>query len=81
MIVFPRKRSYGDDMARPKKPAAQRKTFDLRIPVTGEQRQAIEQAAAQSKEGNFAAWARGVLLRAAEASISPPNTKREPYNE
>jgi hypothetical protein len=40
-------------------------SIDLRIPVTADQKQKIMDAVADEPEG-FAAWAREVLLRAAE---------------
>jgi hypothetical protein len=43
--------------------------IDLRIPVTAEQKQAIMSAVADEPEG-FAAWAREVLLRAAEKRLA-----------
>ena len=47
---------------RPKKKAADRKTVDLRIPVTMRQKELIYAALAGEE---FARWARDVLLRAA----------------
>jgi hypothetical protein len=52
-------------MARPPKEPHLRMSIDLRIPVTAEQKQKIMEAVADEPAG-FAAWARGVLLRAAE---------------
>lgn len=52
-------------MARPPKEPHLRMSIDLRIPVTAEQKQKIMDAVVDEPEG-FAAWARGVLLRAAE---------------
>lgn len=52
-------------MARPAKEPHLRMNIDLRIPVTAEQKQTIMDAIADEPEG-FAAWARDVLLRAAE---------------
>lgn len=49
-------------LGRPKKKAADRKTVDLRIPVTARQKEMIYSALAGEE---FARWAREVLLRAA----------------
>jgi hypothetical protein len=46
---------------RPKKKAGDVKSVDLRIPVTPQQKQKIYAAAG----GDFASWARGILLAAA----------------
>ncbi len=48
---------------RPKKKAADRKTGDLRIPVTMRQKELIYAALAGEE---FARWARDVLIQAAE---------------
>jgi uncharacterized protein (DUF1778 family) len=42
---------------------------DLRIPVTGEQKKLIQQAA-ELAESDMAAWARPVLLEAAKRQIT-----------
>jgi hypothetical protein len=42
---------------------------DLRIPVTSEQKQLIQEATSEEPEG-MAAWARAILLEAARASIA-----------
>lgn len=52
---------------RPKKTAAQRKSVDLRIPVTAEQKRAVV-AAAELEGRDMATWAREILLKAAEAT-------------
>jgi hypothetical protein len=44
-------------------------SIDLRIPVTAEQKQLIQEAVADDPDG-FAAWAREILLTAAQARIS-----------
>lgn len=46
---------------------------DLRIPVTAEQKQAIMEAVTD-EPGGFAAWARTVLLIAAEQKIAERKT-------
>jgi hypothetical protein len=57
---------YNYGMAgRPPKNPKMRMDTDLRIPVTGEQKRIIMDATAGEPAG-FAAWARGVLLKAAE---------------
>ncbi len=53
---------------RPKKVAALRRTADLRIPVTIDEKRLVEDAATASGAGaGMASWARAVLLRAAES--------------
>jgi hypothetical protein len=53
---------------RPAKPLALRKDVDLRIPVTPEQKARVV-AAAMSAGGDMAAWARPILLQAAEDQL------------
>ena len=48
--------------------------IDLRIPVTAQQKQIIQDAVADAPEG-FAAWARQVLLQAAERRLARPRRK------
>ena len=50
---------------RPPKDAGERKDVDLRIPVTGEQKERIMEAVAL-EGADMAAWARPILLKAAE---------------
>ena len=50
-------------MARPEKPLKERKTSELRIRLTQEQRDALDQAAGDLKTST---WARHLLLKAAE---------------
>lgn len=52
---------------RPPKDAAERKVDPLRIPMTAAQKQAIREAAGDE---DMAAWARTVLLAAAESKKS-----------
>lgn len=52
-------------MARPPKNPRLRMDIDLRIPVTVDQKRRIMEAVAD-EPGGFAAWARQVLLEAAE---------------
>jgi uncharacterized protein (DUF1778 family) len=49
---------------RPMKKQSDRKDKDLRIPVTAEQKDFINRAATKAG-GDFAAWARDILLREA----------------
>jgi hypothetical protein len=63
-------------MGRPPKNPRLRMNIDLRIPVTAEQKQRIMEAVADEPDG-FAAWAREVLLRAAQAKTAAAATKRE----
>jgi len=54
---------------RPKKPASQVRKADLRIPVTpDEKRQIVAAAARAGGSGEMAAWARVVLLAAAQGA-------------
>ena len=62
-------------MARPKKADNERKTTDLRIPLTEAQKQMIVEVA--RKAGlDMAAWARPILLLAAEAQLLPQEAER-----
>jgi hypothetical protein len=68
-VVFLKYFSYNKSMTnkrgRPPKDAGERKDVDLRIPVSQEQKERIMQAVAL--EGvDMAAWARPILLKAAE---------------
>ncbi len=56
-------------MARPRKNGRLRMDTDLRIPVTSEQKQLIQEATSEEPEG-MAAWARGVLLQAAREVLA-----------
>jgi hypothetical protein len=56
---------YNYGMARPPKEPRLRMTTDLRIPVTAEQKAIISDAIADEPDG-FAAWARRILLAAAQ---------------
>jgi hypothetical protein len=62
---------------RPAKDPSERKTLDLRIPVTAEQKQVIADATHDEPDG-MAAWARAVLLHAARRKLQgggKPNAK------
>jgi hypothetical protein len=61
-------------MVRPRKAGRLRMDCDLRIPVTSEQKQLILKATLNEPEG-MAAWARAILLRAAQAQISRAQTE------
>ena len=50
--------------------------IDLRIPVTADQKRRIMEAVAD-EPGGFAAWAREVLLRAAQAKTAVAESNRE----
>jgi hypothetical protein len=60
---------YDYRMGRPPKKPGLRMDTDLRIPVTSEQKQLIGEALVDEPNG-LAAWARGVLLKAAEDRIA-----------
>lgn len=66
--------TYSFSMARPPKEPHLRMNTDLRIPVTAEQKQEIMAAVADDPMG-FAAWAREILLRAAEKRRAKPKGK------
>jgi len=54
---------YG--MARPLKIPSERKTVDIRIPMTEDQKKTIS-AAAEAEQADVATWARPILLKIAE---------------
>jgi len=55
---------YG--MARPPKDPSDRKTVDVRVPMTEDQKKLVAEAAA-ADQADVAAWARPILLNAAKA--------------
>jgi hypothetical protein len=54
---------------RPAKDPAERKTIDLRIPVTAEQKKIIADATRDEPDG-MAAWARAILLKEARKRLA-----------
>lgn len=62
-------------MARPPKTESQRKSVDLRIPVTSEQKDAISEAV-RILGVDMAAWARPILLREAQAIVGKGDGSR-----
>jgi hypothetical protein len=58
---------YG--MARPRKDPSERKTVDVRIPLTESQKKLVSTAAGADK-ADVAAWLRPIVLRAAEHRLS-----------
>jgi hypothetical protein len=56
-------------MPRPRKNKGDRKSVDLRVPLTEAQKERIAQAA-KLDDVDMAAWARPILLRAAEERIA-----------
>jgi hypothetical protein len=63
-------------MARPRKDKSERKDYDLRIPLTGDQKELIAEVA--RLEGiDMAAWARPILIAAAKAIVSRAKTKAQ----
>jgi len=58
-------------MARPPKDPALRMDFDLRIPMTADQKALIIQAAATTQT-DVAAWVRPILIKAAQIVVSKP---------
>lgn len=62
-------------MGRPPKDPTLRMNTDLRIPVTAEQKTLIMDAVADEPAG-FAAWARAVLLAAAQERMDSKSSKK-----
>ena len=62
-------------MARPPKDPSERKTVDVRIPMTEEQKRIVLEAAASS-DSDVATWARPILLGAAQQRMA--KTRRKP---
>ena len=60
---------YINLMARPPKDPSDRKSADLRIPVTEEQKDLIAKAAA-AMQSDVATWIRPILLEAARMQLS-----------
>jgi hypothetical protein len=60
---------------RPPKPEEDRKTVDLRIPVTPEQKEIVAEAMRLEKT-EMAGWARELLLAAAEKIIAEAKNKK-----
>ena len=56
-------------MARPRKSDSERKTVDLRIPLTEAQKALVLQAA-QAEGVDMATWARPLILRAAQEQLA-----------
>jgi uncharacterized protein (DUF1778 family) len=56
-------------MARPPKDPADRKSVDLRIPLTEEQKKLVSEAASADQE-DVAAWVRPIVLHAAERRLA-----------
>ncbi len=63
-------------MARPPKDPSERKDFDLRIPVTADQKELILQAA-KLEGADMAAWVRPILLEAAEQLLFKRKAEEE----
>ncbi len=62
-------------MARPRKDGRLRMDTSLRIPVTSEQKALIGKATSDAPEG-MAAWARAILLRAAQDRLAKAKAKK-----
>ncbi len=62
-------------MARPRKDGRLRMDTSLRIPVTSEQKALIVKATSDEPEG-MAAWARAILLRAAQDRLAKAKAKK-----
>jgi len=62
-------------MARPLKDPSERKTSEVRIPVTEEQKQIIADAAAE-QGADVATWLRPIVLRAAEDHLSKRHKRK-----
>jgi uncharacterized protein (DUF1778 family) len=61
-------------MARPPKDPALVKSVDLRIPVTHDQKVLIHKAA-YAEQSDVASWARGILVKAAQAVVKKEERK------
>jgi len=62
-------------MARPPKDPSDRKSVDLRIPVTEEQKKLIADAAS-ADQADVAAWVRPILLMAAEERLTKKSKRK-----
>ena len=62
-------------MGRPRKYGELPMDTDLKIPVTSEQRTLIQKATADESEG-MAAWARAILLAAANRKLARQESKK-----
>jgi uncharacterized protein (DUF1778 family) len=68
---------FGDNnpyMARPPKDPSERKTVDVRIPLTEEQKELVSEAAS-SDGSDVATWLRPIVLSAAEDRIAKKKKK------
>jgi hypothetical protein len=74
-LTLSEKLDYNTRMARPRKEGRLRMDTDLRIPVTSEQKALIAEATRDEPEG-MAAWARAILLRAAQERVAERRAKR-----
>ena len=62
-------------MARPLKPKELRKDTDLRISVTASQK-AVVTKACETLQVDMASWARGILVKEAQAVVDNENAKK-----
>ena len=67
-------------MPRPRKDGRLRMDTSLRIPVTSEQKAAIDEATADEPEG-MASWARSILLQAAREKIARKELEKQRRKE
>jgi uncharacterized protein (DUF1778 family) len=67
--------SYINDMARPPKDPSDRKSVDLRIPLTEDQKKLISEAAS-ADQADVAAWVRPIVLMAAQRRLSKSPKKK-----
>ncbi len=63
-------------MARPRKDRSERKSVDLRVPLTEAQKDMISQAA-RLDDVDMAAWARPILLEAARTALVKAGTSNQ----
>ena len=61
-------------MARPPKDPSERKTVDVRIPMTENQKRIVLEAAA-SDQADVATWVRPIILGAAQEKLAKPKHK------
>jgi hypothetical protein len=60
---------HNNNMARPPKDPSERKSVDLRIPLTEEQKKLVSEAAS-ADQADVAAWVRPIVLMAAQRRLS-----------
>lgn len=66
-------------MARPPKAAGDRRSESIRIPVSAEEKRLITEAGGAANSSGYTAWARDLLLAAAQGAEQPgkPKSRRK----